>query len=172
MGYVPEDRKLQGLFLGLTTRANISASNLQQLVRYGMVNTAQEISLADSYIKALSIKVSSQDQRMVDLSGGNQQKSLLARWLAIHPKVLILDDPTRGIDIGARAQIHELIYQLAEDGLSVIFVSSELPEVMEVSDRILVLARGLITGQFSHDEVTKEKILTCATISSMSPQNV
>lgn len=172
MGYVPEDRKLQGLFLGLTTRANISVSNLKQLVHYGLVNTVQEISLADNYIKALSIKVSSQDQRVINLSGGNQQKSLLARWLAIHPKILLLDDPTRGIDVGARAQIHEFIYKLAEDGLSVIFVSSELPEVMEVSDRVLVLARGQITGEFTHDEVTKEKILTCATISSMSPQKV
>jgi len=170
MGYVPEDRKLQGLFLELTTRANISAANLNQLRRYGIVNNGLERALADGYIDALSIKVSSQEQKVVNLSGGNQQKALLARWLAIHPKILFLDDPTRGIDVGARAQIHELIYQLAEDGLSVIFVSSELPEVMEVSDRIIVLARGQITGEFSHEEVTKEKILTCATLSSKGYQ--
>ena len=171
IGYVPEDRKLQGLFLELTTRANISAANVNNLRRYGLVNNFLERELVGHYIDALSIKVSSQEQKVINLSGGNQQKALLARWLAVHPKILLLDDPTRGIDVGARAQIHELIYQLAEDGLGVIFVSSELPEVMEVSDRILVLARGQITGEFSHEEVTKEKILTCATLSTVSFQN-
>jgi ribose transport system ATP-binding protein len=163
LGYVPEDRKLQGLFLELTTRANISTSSLRQVDRYGFINRKLESLLARDYIKSLSIKVSSEEQQVVNLSGGNQQKTLLARWLSIHPKILLLDDPTRGIDVGARAGIHDLIYRLAEEGLSVIFVSSELPEVMEVSDRILVLSRGQITGEFSHDEATKEKIMRCAT---------
>ncbi len=163
LGYVPEDRKLQGLFLELSTRANISTSSLRQVDRYGFLNRKLESKLARDYIKSLSIKVSSEEQLVVNLSGGNQQKALLARWLSIHPKILLLDDPTRGIDVGARAGIHELIYRLAEEGLSVIFVSSELPEVMEVSDRILVLSRGQITGEFSHDEATKEKIMRCAT---------
>jgi len=167
IGYVPEDRKLQGLFLGLTTRANISASKLNDIENFGLINKSLEEKLANQYINSLSIKVSSQEQMVVNLSGGNQQKVLLGRWLALNPKILLLDDPTRGIDVGARAAIHDLIYNLAEQGLSVIFVSSELPEVMDVSDRIIVLARGKITGEFSHSEVTKEKILTCATLSGM-----
>ena len=165
IGYVPEDRKLQGLFLGLTSRSNISASNLGQLKKNGLLNNSLERELAAHYIRSLSIKVSSQEQAVLNLSGGNQQKVLLARWLALHPKILLLDDPTRGIDVGARAAIHDLIYQLAEKGLGVIFVSSELKEVMDIADRVLVLARGQITGEFSHDKVTKEKILTCATLS-------
>lgn len=165
IGYVPEDRKLQGLFLGLATRVNISASYLKNIVQYGLIKTNLENQLANKYIKSLSIKVSSREQFVQNLSGGNQQKVLLARWLALKPKILLLDDPTRGIDVGARAAIHEIIYELANQGLGVIFISSELPEVMEVSDRILVLARGQLTGEFSHEEVTKEKILTCATIS-------
>ena len=168
IGYVPEDRKLQGLFLGLAARANISASNLRNLEKNGLINAALERDLVKQYIRSLSIKVSSQEQIVMNLSGGNQQKVLLARWLALNPNILLLDDPTRGIDVGTRAAIHELIYQLAEKGLSVIFVSSELPEVMDVSDRILVLARGQITGEFSHEDVTKEKILTCATLSRTS----
>ena len=164
-GFVPEDRKLQGLFLGLATRANISASNLKQTVRNGLISRILEENLAGEYIDSLSIKVSSQDQQVLNLSGGNQQKVLLARWLALNPKILLLDDPTRGIDVGARAAIHEIIYKLAGKGIGVVFVSSELPEIMDVADRILVLARGQITGEFSHDEVTKEKILTCATLS-------
>lgn len=172
IGYVPEDRKLQGLFMGLATRANISASNLGKLEKFGFVDTRLENALAREYIDTLSIKVSSLDQKVDFLSGGNQQKALLARWLAIHPKVILLDDPTRGIDVGARAAIHQLIYQLVEENLSVIFVSSELPEVMDISDRILVLARGQITGEFSRNEVTKEKILTCATLSSLGSQKI
>jgi ribose transport system ATP-binding protein len=166
IGYVPEDRKLQGLFLELTTRSNISTSSLQRMKKYGFISRILESNLAKEYIQNLSIKVSSHEQQVINLSGGNQQKTLLARWLAINPKILLLDDPTRGIDVGARAAIHELIYQLAQNGLSVIFVSSELPEVMEVSDRILVLSRGQITGVYSHDEATKEKIMKCATQTS------
>jgi len=165
IGYVPEDRKLQGLFLGLATRVNISASYLSHLVRNGLIESNKEIRLANDFVKSLSIKVSSPEQHTLNLSGGNQQKVLLARWLALKPKVLLLDDPTRGIDVGARAAIHELIYQLADKGLGVVFISSELPEIMEVSDRILVIARGQLTGEFSRDEVTKEKILHCATVS-------
>ena len=168
IGYVPEDRKLQGLFLGLATRVNISASSLGNVVKNGLINNPLEKKLAANYIESLSIKVSSQDQQVRNLSGGNQQKVLLARWLALNPKILLFDDPTRGIDVGARAAIHELIYQLAERGLGVIFVSSELEEIMDVSDRILVIARGQITGEFSHDVATKEKILSCATLSRAS----
>jgi len=164
LGLVPEDRKLQGLFLGLSTRANISTSSLQKLVQWGVINKKREEKLAAEYIKSLSIKVNSQQQDVNNLSGGNQQKVLLSRWLALNPKVLLMDDPTRGIDVGARAAIHQLIFQLAEKGLGVIFVSSELSEIMDVSDRILVMARGEITGEFSHSEATKEKILYCATL--------
>lgn len=165
MGLVPEDRKLLGVFLGLSTRANISTSSLRNVTRNGLINSTLERQLASQYIKSLSIKVTSQEQQVSNLSGGSQQKVLLARWLAVNSKILLLDDPTRGIDVGARAAIHELIYKLAESGLGMIFTSSELSEIMEISDRVLVIARGQITEEFSRDEVTKEKILTYATLS-------
>ena len=164
-GYVPEDRKLQGLFLGLTTRSNISTTFLEYMMRGGLIKSKSEAVLVNHYIKSLDIKVYDPEQLAINLSGGNQQKVLLARWLSIEPKIILLDDPTRGIDVGARKAIHDLIFRLADKGMGVIFVSSELEEVMNVSDRILVMARGQITGEFSHQDVTKERIMSCATLS-------
>lgn len=165
MGYVPEDRKMQGLYLGLSTRANILATYIRFFFRKFIVDQQKEKEVADHHIQTMNIKVYSQEQIVLNLSGGNQQKVLLGRWLSMNPKILLLDDPTRGIDVGARTSIHQLIFKLAEKGLSVIFVSSELPEVMDVCDRILVMARGQITGEYSRDEATKEKIMSCATLS-------
>jgi len=163
IAYVPEDRKQEGLFLGLTSRENLTAASLKEYTRYGFVDKKQENIVTSDYVDSMAIKLASHEQFVLNLSGGNQQKVLIARWLATNPKVLLLDDPTRGIDIGARAAIHELIFALANQGIGVVFVSSELPEVIKVSDRILVMARGLIAGEFSHEEVTQEKIMAAAT---------
>jgi len=163
MGFMPEDRKQQGLFLGLATRENVTAASLGTLARFGLINRLAERGMVDGYIKSLDIRVSSQEQKAVNLSGGNQQKVVLARWLALRPKVLLLDDPTRGIDVGARAAIHDLIVSLADQGVGIVFVSSELPEVLKISDRILAIADGQIMGEFTHDEATQEKIMLCAT---------
>jgi ABC-type sugar transport system ATPase subunit len=163
MGFMPEDRKQQGLFLGLATRENVTAASLGTVARFGLINRLAERGMVDGYIKSLDIRVSSQEQRAVNLSGGNQQKVVLARWLALRPKVLLLDDPTRGIDVGARAAIHDLIVSLADQGVGIVFVSSELPEVLKISDRILAIADGQVMGEFTHAEATQEKIMLCAT---------
>lgn len=163
MGFMPEDRKQQGLFLGLATRENVTAASLGTVARFGLINRLTEREMVGGYIKSLDIRVSSQEQKAVNLSGGNQQKVVLARWLALRPKVLLLDDPTRGIDVGARAAIHDLIVSLADQGVGIVFVSSELPEVLKISDRILAIADGQIMGEFTHAEATQEKIMLCAT---------
>jgi ribose transport system ATP-binding protein len=163
IGFVPEDRKQQGLFLGLAVRENISAATLQDLSRMGIIVHHRELQVVDKYIDSLEIRVSGQEQKILNVSGGNQQKIMLARWLALNPKVLLLDDPTRGIDVGARAAIHRIIKSLADQGVGVIFISSELPEILDISDRILVLANGRLMGEFPRAEATKEKILLYAT---------
>jgi ribose transport system ATP-binding protein len=173
IGFVPEDRKQQGLFLGLAVRENVSAATLQGLATMGVIVHQRELQLVEKYIDSLDIKVSGQEQRILNVSGGNQQKVVLARWLALNPKVLLLDDPTRGIDVGARAAIHRIIKDLADQGVGVIFISSELPEVLEISDRILVLANGRLMGEFPRSEATKEKVLLYATgaVESMPQTN-
>jgi ribose transport system ATP-binding protein len=170
IGFVPEDRKLQGLFLGLNTRVNITTSYLDNIIKMGLIDSKAEYQIAAQYIESMDIRLHSQEQLALSLSGGNQQKVLLSRWLAIKPKILLLDDPTRGIDVGARASIHKLIYKLADQGLGVIFVSSELTEVLDVCDRILVMAKGQVTGEYSHEEATREKILMCATKAFLNHQ--
>jgi ribose transport system ATP-binding protein len=163
IAYVPEDRKQQGLFLGLASDVNLTAASVSKLARFGFINIKNEHAVTSKYVDSMAIKLASHSQQALHLSGGNQQKVLIARWLAIQPKVLLLDDPTRGIDIGARAMIHELIRELAGQGICVVFVSSELPEVIKMSDRILVMAKGQIAGEFSREEVTQEKIMAVAT---------
>jgi len=148
IGFVPEDRKQQGLFLGLSVRENLTAACLDRVAIGGFLRRRDESELVDHYVRSLDIRVSSQEQKAVNLSGGNQQKVILSRWLALEPKVLLLDDPTRGIDVGARASIHELIKKLADQGLGVVFVSSELPELLEICDRIMVMAGGSIVAEF------------------------
>jgi ribose transport system ATP-binding protein len=163
IGFVPEDRKQQGLFLGLAVRNNLTVACMDRIATRGFLHRRAETELVDHYIRSLDIRVSSQEQRAVNLSGGNQQKVILSRWMALEPRVLLLDDPTRGIDIGARASIHELIKTLADQGLGVIFVSSELPELLEICDRILVMAGGTLVAEFPRAEATQEKILLHAT---------
>jgi len=163
MGFVPEDRKQQGLFMNLAVRENIMLSALDTVSRWGFVNSSKVDRLAKNEVERLDIRTPSLRQRVRNLSGGNQQKVIIARWLTLKPRVLILDEPTRGIDVGAKAEIHALMNQLAQEGVGVLMISSELPEVLGVSDRILVMHEGRITGEFSRNQATQDEIMRAAT---------
>ncbi len=159
-----EDRKRDGLCLGLPVRANISLANLGQVMQAGLLSFTRERALAEGMVKRLDIRVASVDQLARYLSGGNQQKVVLAKWLLTRARVFIFDEPTQGIDVGAKAEIYRLIERLAQDGGAIIFISSYLPELMAMSDRILVMSRGRIVGELSREEATQEKILELAAI--------
>ncbi|WPU94085.1 sugar ABC transporter ATP-binding protein [Mucilaginibacter sabulilitoris] len=159
---VPEDRKKDGLVLGLDVKTNISLSSLDKMQGSGLINNKTELELAHKYIKALKIKTPSEKQMVKNLSGGNQQKIVIAKCLSTQPKVLMLDEPTRGIDINAKNEIYKLMAELAASGLGIIMVSSELPEIMAVSDRILVMAEGAITAEFEANKATENNILKAA----------
>jgi ribose transport system ATP-binding protein len=163
MALVPEDRKKDGLVLGLDVKTNISLSSLEKMQHAtGLLNHKSEANLAQQYIASLKIKTPSDRQIVKNLSGGNQQKIVIAKCLATNPKVLILDEPTRGIDINAKNEIYKLIAELAASGLGIIMVSSELPEIMAISDRILVMAEGRITAEFEASAATEDNILKAA----------
>ncbi len=163
LAYVPEDRKLHGLVLPMTVRENVTLAVLRRLSQAAIVRSAEERRMADEFIQDLDIRTPSREQKVNNLSGGNQQKVVVAKWLASNPKVLILDEPTRGIDVGAKAEVHAIMARLAEQGVGVLMISSELPEVLGMSDRILVMHEGRITGEFSRDEATRERIMMAAT---------
>ena len=167
IGFVPEDRKLAGLILQLAVVHNISITSLDKLVKLGMISKKFEENLAEEYVKRLNIRATSLYQIVENLSGGNQQKVVLAKWLAIRPKVLLLDEPTRGIDVNAKSEIYKLISELAKSGMGVIMVSSELPEILAMSDRIVVMSEGKKTGEFDRSEATEEKLLRAAIPRSM-----
>jgi ribose transport system ATP-binding protein len=162
LALVPEDRKKDGLILGLNVRTNISLSILSEIEEAGILNNKKETVLVKKYIHDLQIKTPSEKQLAKNLSGGNQQKVVLAKWLATNPKILMLDEPTRGIDINAKNEIYKLILKLADEGLGILVVSSELPEILAISDRILVMAEGNLTAEFSIREATEDKILNAA----------
>ena len=162
VGYVPEDRRRHGVVLEMPIAANTSLASLKAVSRWGWINTASERALADRYVTQLQIKTPSVDAASGTLSGGNQQKVALARWLAIEPKVLILDEPTQGVDVGSKSEIHRLMVDLAERGLAIIMISSELPEILGMSDRIAVMHAGSIGGVLSRTEATQQKILSLA----------
>ena len=163
LAYVPEDRKLHGLVLPMTVRENVTLAVLRELSRATVVQSAEERRVVDGFIEDLDIRTPSREQRVNNLSGGNQQKVVVAKWLASHPKVLILDEPTRGIDVGAKAEVHAIMARLAEQGVGILMISSELPEVMGMSDRVLVMHEGRITGEFTREEATQESIMLAAT---------
>lgn len=167
IGYLPENRKEQGLFLDMVVRENIAISVLGRDAHPGGIyNRGKAESLTQSAIDDLSIRVNHGDVRSGGLSGGNQQKLLVARWLAIHPKVLILDEPTRGVDVGAKAEIYRIVNELTAKGVAVIFISSELPEIIGMSDRVLVLREGAIVGELGGEtgaEITQEAVMAHAT---------
>jgi len=162
LALVPEDRKKDGLVLGLNVKTNISLTTLNEIEAAGLLNNRKEVALAKKYIGDLQIKTPSEKQPAGNLSGGNQQKIVLAKWLATKPKVLMLDEPTRGIDINAKNEIYKLILKLADEGMGIIVVSSELPEILAISDRVLVMAEGRLTAEYSIAEATENKILNSA----------
>lgn len=163
IGLVTEDRKALGLVLGMTVRENISLANLSWLSRIGFVSRKKDREAAEKYVGDLLIKTPSIEQTVQNLSGGNQQKVVLAKWLFTQSKVLIFDEPTRGIDVGAKTEIYQLMNKLAENGAAIIMISSELPEVLGMSDRILVMHEGAITGELTREEATQELIMHLAT---------
>ena len=157
---IPEDRKLHGLCVDLTVRSNISITILDQLEQWGIVlNSNKENALAKDFIKQLSIKTASQETLVRNLSGGNQQKIVLAKWLAKKPKVLLLDEPTRGIDVGAKSEIYKLVKELAAKGMGVIVVSSEIPEILALANRVLVMCEGEITADMPVANATESNML-------------
>lgn len=159
---VPEDRKKDGLVLGMDVKTNISLPTLKSIEKLGILSDSKELTLAGKYIEDLKIKTSSERQAAKNLSGGNQQKIVLAKWLATKPKILMLDEPTRGIDINAKNEIYKLILKLADAGLAIIMVSSELPEILAISDRILVMAEGSLTAELPVHEASEDIILKAA----------
>jgi len=162
IGLVPEDRQNQGLILKLAVRENIGISILDRLKRKITVDRKKLTEIAQNFVGRLNIKTPSLLQKALYLSGGNQQKVVLAKWLALNPKVLILDEPTRGIDVGAKVEVHMIINQLAKSGIGIIMISSEMPEVIAMSDRILVMNEGKIVAEFNREEATQEKIMAYA----------
>ncbi|MEQ6389062.1 sugar ABC transporter ATP-binding protein [Bacillaceae bacterium S4-13-58] len=163
IAYVTEDRKGDGLFLLQDIRNNISIGNLKQLSSRGIVNENEEIKIAEEYRESLGVKSPSIQQLVGNLSGGNQQKVSLAKWLYVGPKLLILDEPTRGIDVGAKFEIYTVMNELINKGMSIIMISSELGEILGMSDRVYVMAEGKIKGELSAEEADQEKIMQLAT---------
>lgn len=162
IGYITADRKLDGLLLSKSVRENISLASLPQLSRFGFIQWRKERSETRQYKEMLEIKTPGIEQLVMYLSGGNQQKAVFARWLLVHAKVLILDEPTVGIDVGTKQEIYRLINDIAEEGRCVILISSELPEVLGMCDRILVMHKGRVVRELSRDEATQEEILRCS----------
>lgn len=162
MGYLPEDRKAAGLFLDMSVKWNIESVNRPAVTRYGFVNPPSEAAMAREYIDRLGIVTPSIEQEVRRLSGGNQQKVLVAKWLAIRPRVFIVDEPTRGVDVGAKSEIHHLLRELANEGVAVLMISSELPEILGLSDRILVLHEGAIVADLDGSTATEETIMQYA----------
>ncbi|MFI2314791.1 sugar ABC transporter ATP-binding protein [Streptomyces sp. CB00072] len=156
---LPEDRKAEGIVPGLSVRENIVLAAMPRLSRGGIVSRATQDRVVDIFMKRLRIKASSPEQKVGELSGGNQQKVLLARWLCLEPKVLLLDEPTRGIDVGAKAEVQSLIDELAREGLAVLLISSDIEELIEGADRIVVLRGGAVAGELAGDEVDESRLL-------------
>ena len=163
IAYVPEDRKREGLFLGLPIRFNITSACLTDLSRMGVVSRGRDKALAGRMAGDLRVKAPSIETAVGTLSGGNQQKAVLARWLARRPRVLILDEPTRGVDVGAKAEIYRLVREIASEGIAVIMISSELPEVLGLADRILVMREGRLVGELDAAAADEQQVMALAT---------
>lgn len=163
IGFITEDRKGKGLVLDSSIRENIALTNFEIISKFGVIERSEERNLVEKLIRKLRVKASSIEQKAKTLSGGNQQKVVIAKWLGINPKVLILDEPTRGVDIGAKKEIYSIMNQLAKNGVAIIMISSELPELLGVSDRIMVMHEGKVKAFFDKHEATQEKIMMAAT---------
>ena len=160
--YLTEDRKLQGLFLNLNVKNNINAAIIDTLSRHMILQGKKEVKNANTYVERLNIKVHSINQLISSLSGGNQQKAMIAKWLAVNPAVIIMDEPTRGIDVGAKSEIHNMLRELSNNGIGVILISSELPEIIGMCDRVIVMHEGRMTGEVSGREITEQSIIMLA----------
>ena len=162
-GYVPEDRRQQGLVMEMSVQQNMALASLDRLRTAGLVRSAAERAFAADWAQRLRLKYGKLTDPVSRLSGGNQQKVVLAKWLGRRPSLLIVDEPTRGIDIATKAEVHALLAQLAADGVAILMISSELPEVLQNGDRILVMREGRLTAEYRHDEASEEKIMAAAT---------
>ena len=160
---MPEDRKQQGLILGMSVGKNITLANLKKVMSSGIVRDKAEQKIGEKYIKDLNIRTPGLSQRVKFLSGGNQQKVVVAKWLMAEGNVLIFDEPTRGIDVGAKAEIYRIMSSLAQQGMAIIMISSELPEILGMSDRINVMCNGEVRADIPREEATQEKIMYYAT---------
>lgn len=163
LALVPEDRKMEALYPDQSVRYNMTVEVMDKFLKRGRYNAKEENAIVNEYAEKMSVKMASSAQRIVRLSGGNQQKVIIGRWLATSPKILILDEPTRGVDVGAKMEIYEIIDNLAKEGVSIIMISSELPEVIGISDRIVVMGEGHIRGILSGEEASQERIMSLAT---------
>jgi rhamnose transport system ATP-binding protein len=163
IAYVPEDRQVQGAVLPFGIRENTTLASIARHATNGLLSRESEQKVTRELGGRLSVKAANWEQRLNELSGGNQQKVVIAKWLATNPKILILDEPTKGIDIGSKAAVHEFMGELAAEGLAVILVSSELPEIMGMADRIMVMHEGRIVKSFARGEANAEEIVTAAT---------
>ena len=163
IAYVTEDRKGNGLILIQDVKQNITLANLKAITNGRIVNNNAEVKVANEYKKSLNIKTPTVEQKVLNLSGGNQQKVSVAKWLFVQPDILILDEPTRGIDVGAKFEIYTIMTRLVEEGMSIIMISSELPEVLGMSDRVYIVSSGRISGELPIEEATQEKIMHLAT---------
>jgi rhamnose transport system ATP-binding protein len=163
IGFVPEDRRQQGLVMDLSIARNATMTRTGALARAGIVRSAAERALAADWATRLQLKYHRLSDPVGFLSGGNQQKVVLAKWLATDPKLLIVDEPTRGIDVGTKSEVHRLLSELAGQGLAVLMISSELPEVLGMADRVLVMHEGRLTGTFTREEADEERVMRAAT---------
>ena len=159
IGFLPEDRQLQGLVLGMSVRENTTMASMEKTLVRGVVSHSRETEITQAYVDRLGIRTPDAEERVGSLSGGNQQKVVLAKWLNTDPKVLILDEPTRGIDVGAKKEIHTLVGELTARGVGILLISSELPEILGMSDRVIVMHEGRICGEFPRGEATQEAIM-------------
>lgn len=159
LGLVPEDRKRHGLVLSMNARENISLPTLQRMSTLGWVHSKEERQLAQRYFDLMRVRAAGLDAPAASLSGGNQQKLVLAKWLAAKCKVLLVDEPTRGVDVGGKAEIHGLIDQLASEGCGILLISSELPEILNLSTRLLVLRAGQVAGELSREEYSQDAVM-------------
>ncbi len=167
VGLAPEDRKLEGLSLIQNVRENATLAVIGKYTKAGFINFKREHALANQLIRDFNIKTPSSEQKAINLSGGNQQKIILARWMAMNPKLIIFDEPTKGIDVGAKSEIYSMICSIARNGVAVLFISSELPEVIGLSDRIIVLKDGRVTADIERQCATEQKILSCAMLENI-----
>lgn len=159
IAFIPEDRKDQGVITRMTVRENLTLAVLDSIARSGIIDRVKQKKISDDYIKQLNIKTPNMEQKVMNLSGGNQQKVVIGKWLATNPKILILDEPTRGIDVASKVEIYTLMKDLAQKGIGALFISSELPEIVGVCDRILILREGKLVGDILKEEASEENIM-------------